>query len=68
MLDRAFLKSFFTWLEEATLAELEARREQLRSAMPGLYEPEARRDARFLAKHLEREILDRHFAGPGKQQ
>ena len=66
MLDRSFLKQFFMCVEEASLAELEARRAQLHAALEGFREPEARRDARFLLKHLNREILDRQLFGPGK--
>ena len=64
MLDKAFLKHFFTWLEGAALQELKDKRSELQRAMAGLVEPDARRDARFLLKHLNREILEKELFGP----
>ena len=64
MLDRVFLKSFFNGLETATLQELLDKRSELQGALAVFREPEARRDARFLLKHLNREILERTLFWP----
>ena len=64
MFDRSFLRQFFTYLERATLSELQSKRTQLHAALEQFREPEARRDARFLLKHVNREILDRQLFGP----
>lgn len=63
MLDRPFLRSFFDWLEAAALEELLEKRRELEGALQGFREPEARRDARFLLKHINREILERQLFG-----
>ena len=63
MLDRRFLRSFFAWLDSAQLPELLEKRTVLEVAMQGFSEPEARRDARFLLKHLNREIVERQLFG-----
>ncbi len=63
MLDRHFLRSFFGWLDSAQLPELIEKQTVLEVAMQGLREPEARRDARFLLKHLNREIVERQLFG-----
>lgn len=67
MLDRPFLRSFFSWLEAAPLQELLGKRVELEGAMQGFREPQARRDARFLLKHLNREILARQLFGSPNQ-
>ncbi|MBK6974709.1 MAG: hypothetical protein IPH26_17820 [Sterolibacteriaceae bacterium] len=63
MLDKRFVRSFFNWLEAAPLPELLAKRTELEAALEGFREPEARRDARFLLKHLIREILEQQLFG-----
>lgn len=63
MLDRAFLDRFFSWLQEATLADLEAKRSALQEALTAFRESEAKHDARFLLKHVTREILERQIFG-----
>ena len=59
MLDRAFLKSYLTWLETASIEELEARHKKAVIDTKRLQDPDVRRAARFLLRLLEAEILAR---------
>ncbi len=65
MLDRAFLRAFFTQLEESSDESVQAKIEQVISASKGFPKgSEAAQDARFLLRHLRREMLERQFKPP----
>lgn len=64
MLDRKFLARFFDWLETASLDEMEAKTNELREKSAAFVEREARRDSAFLARHLNRALIERTLFGP----
>ena len=65
MLDRAFLRAFFTQLEESSDESVQAKIDQVISASKGFPKgSEAAQDARFLLRHLRREMLERQFKPP----
>ena len=57
MLDKTFLKSYLSWLDTASPAELETRHRSAIEQTKQLRDPEVRRDARYLLGLLEHEIL-----------
>ena len=61
MLDKAFLRYFYQWLDDATDEELSDKREQLRALLPRLEDAEVKRDTRYLLRRIEREQADRLF-------
>jgi len=58
-MERDFLRSFFRFLEEATLEELRDRRDKLRSVRKHLREPGVKADRRFLARRIDEELQAR---------
>ena len=57
MLDKAFLKSYLGWLDTASLAELATRHRSAVQQTKQLRDPDVRRDARYLLRLLEQEML-----------
>lgn len=65
MLDKAFLRAFFTRIEESSDAEMQEKIDQVVTASKGFPRgSEASQDARFLLRHLRREMLERQFKPP----
>jgi hypothetical protein len=57
MLDKPFLKSYLSWLDDASFEELEGRHLTAVEQTKKLKDPEVRRDARYLLRLLEQEML-----------
>ncbi len=62
MLDRAFLRNFFDQLDASTDEQLAAKIDQVEKAMRSFPKgSEALMDARFVLRHLRRELLERQL-------
>lgn len=65
MLDKAFLRRFFDQLEALNDADLQAKIGQVEAAAKSFTKgSEAAADARFMLRHLRRELLERQFKPP----
>lgn len=67
MLDRAFLRSFFDQIESFSDDEIQAKIAQVEKLKQTFAKSsEALADARFVLRHLRRELLQRQLTGAKK--
>lgn len=65
MLDKAFLRGFFDQIDSSSDEELESKIKQVETAARSFPKgSEASMDARYVLRHLRREMLQRQFKPP----
>ena len=65
MLDKAFLRAFFDQIDSSSDEAMQTKIDQVVTASKGFPKgSEAAQDARFLLRHLRREMLERQFNPP----